>query len=268
VQVAMNLTDHHVTPMHKAFQAVAAEATQRGVHVAGSELIGLAPQAAFDQVAASSLRLEQFDPMNILETRIAHAMSSEQGPDQALSDFVAAVAAAKPTPGGGSVAACVGALAASLGIMGARLGNRSDEEGRLMQLQDRLRRLVQEDATAYGQLIDAYKIPKHDPERPYTDATALHRATEIPLEIAGSACEAGRLLYSLSQSAKSLVHSDLTVGLHMAIAAVTAGCHTAKINLKSLTNQSFRDSCLRRIMETERSLEELKGLCYTPPPIV
>lgn len=261
VQVAMNLTDYHVTPMHKAFQAVTAEATQRGVHVAGSELIGLAPQAAFDQVAASSLRLKQFDPTSILETRIAHAMSSEQGPDQTLSDFFAAVAAAKPTPGGGSVAAFVGALAASLGIMGARLDNRSDEEHRLMQLQNRLHQLVQEDVRAYGRLIDAYKIPKHDPKRPHTVATALHRATEIPLEIAESACEAGRLLYSLSQSAKSLVHSDLTVGLHMAIAAATAGCHTAKCNINYLLNHELRDACLRRVTETERSLEELKRLC-------
>ena len=268
VQVAMNLTDYHVTPMHKAFQAVTAEATQRGVHVTGSELIGLAPQAAFDQVAASSLRLEQFDPTSILETRITHAMSSEQGPDQTLSDFFAAVAAAKPTPGGGSVAALVGALAASLGIMGARLGNRSDEEHRLMQLQNRLHQLVQEDVRAYGRLIDAYKIPKHDPKRPHTVATALHRATEIPLEIAESACEAGRLLYSLSQSAKSLVHSDLTVGLHMAIAAATAGCHTAKCNINYLLNHELRGACLRRVTETERSLEELKRLCYTPPPIV
>ena len=261
VQVAMNLTDYHVTPMHKAFQAVTAEATQRGVHVAESELIGLAPQAAFDQVAASSLRLEPFDPTSILETRIAHAMSSEQSPNQTLSDFLAAVAAATPTPGGGSVAAFVGALAASLGIMGARLGNRSDEEHRLMQLQNRLHQLVQEDVRAYGRLIDAYKIPKHDPKRPHTVATALHRATEIPLEIAESACDAGRLLYSLSRSAKSLVHSDLTVGLHMAIAAATAGCHTAKCNIKHLENHELIDDCLRRSTETERSLEELKRLC-------
>ena len=268
VQVAMNLTDYHVTPMHKAFQAVAAESAQRGIEVAGSELIGLAPQAAFDHVAAASLQLERFDPADILETRITQAMSAEQEPNQTLSNFFAAVAAAKPTPGGGSVAALVGALAAALGVMGARLASRIDEEHCLIQLQNRLHQLVQEDARAYGRLVDAYKIPKHDPERPHAVATALHRATEIPLEIAESACEAGRLLYSLSKSAKPVVHSDLMVGLHIAIAATAAGCHTAKSNIKYQINQPFVYAALKRITETERSLEELKRLCYTPPPIV
>lgn len=268
VQVAMNLTDYHVTPIHKAFQAITTESAKRGIGIAGSELIGLVPQAAFDHVAAASLQLERFNAADILETSIAHAQSAEQEPNQTLSDFLTAVAAAKPTPGGGSVAALVGALAASLGVMGARLDSRTDEEHRLAQLQDRLRRLVQEDAEAYGRLVDAYKIPKHDPDRPQAITVALHRATEVPLEIAESACETGRFLLALSKSAKPLVLSDLTVGIHMAIAAVAAGCHTAKSNVKHQANQSFNSSILRRITEAERSLEELKGLCYTPPSIV
>jgi len=266
VQVAMNLTDYRVTPMHKAFQAVTTESAKRGIEVAGSELIGLVPQAAFNQVAAASLQLEQFNPADILETNITHAMSAKQETNQTLSDFLTAVAAAKPTPGGGSVAALVGALAASLGVMGARLAHQTDEEHRLTQLQDRLRQLVQEDATAYGRLVDAYKIPTHDPDRSHAITGALHRATEIPLEIAESACEAGRFLQTLCKSAKPLVHSDLTVGMHIAIAAAAAGCHTVRTNIKHQLNPHLNDADLRRLTETERSLEELKGLCYTPPP--
>jgi len=266
VQVAMNLTDYRVTPMHQAFQAVATEATKRGIEVAGSEIIGLVPQAALDQAAVASLQLERFDPSDILETSIANAMSPEQEPNQTLSDFLTAVAAAKPTPGGGSVAALVGALAASLGVMGARLNSHTDHEQRLTQLQSRLHRLVQEDTEAYGRLVDAYKIPKQDPNRPHSITTALHRATEVPLEIAEAASEAGRLLHALRQSAKPLVHSDLTVGIYMALAAAAAGCHTAKTNVQPQLNQQFNSSILSRITETARSLEELKALCYTPPP--
>ena len=266
VQVAMNLTDYRITPLHQAFQAVAANATKRGIEVAGSELIGLVPQAALNQAAAASLQLERFDPSDILETSITDAMSAEQETNQSLSEFLHAVAAAKPTPGGGSVAALVGALAASLGIMGARLNRQTDQEQRLTQLQDRLRRLIQEDTDAYGRLVDAYKIPKQDPNRPRSITAALHRATEVPLEIAESACEAGRLLHALRTSAKPLVQSDLTVGIHMALAAAAAGCHTAKTNVQLQSNQQFSGGVLSRMTETARSLEELKALCYTPPP--
>jgi glutamate formiminotransferase/glutamate formiminotransferase/formiminotetrahydrofolate cyclodeaminase len=266
VQVAMNLTDYRVTPMHKAFQAVTTEAAKRGVEVAGSELIGLVSQAALDQAAVASLRLERFDPAQILETRIAETMSAKKEPDPTLSDFLNAVAAAKPSPGGGSVAALVGALAASLGVMGARLGGRTDEERGLAQLKDRLHRLVQADADAYGGLVDAYKIPKHDADRQTSITVALHRATEIPLDIAESACEAGRLLHAICSSAKPLVLSDLTVGLHMAITASLAGIITAKTNIKHQFNQQLTYAVLNRIRDAERSLEELKALCYTPTP--
>jgi len=266
VQVAMNLTDYRVTPMHKAFQAVATESAKRGIDIVGSELIGLVPQAAFDHVAAASLHLEPFNPTNILETRIIHAQSSQQKPNPTLSDFLTSVAAPTPTPGGGSVAALVGALAASLGLMGARLAGRADEEHRLLQLQDRLHRLVQDDVRAYDRLMEANHMPQHDPERPQAITSALHRATEVPLEIAESACEAGRYLHLLCTSAKPLVRSDLAVGMHLALAAAAAGCRTARTNVNTQLNHIFKEHFLRRIAGTERSLEELKGLCYTPPP--
>jgi glutamate formiminotransferase/formiminotetrahydrofolate cyclodeaminase len=263
VQVAMNLTDYRVTSMHRAFQAVMAEASKRGVEVAGSELIGVVPQAALDQTAVASLQLERFDHTQILETSIARAMSPKKETDQTLSDFLDAVAASKPTPGGGSVAALVGSLAASLGVMGARLDRRTDEEQDLVQLKDRLHQLVQADAEAYGRLSDAYKIPTHDPDRQTSINIALHRATEIPLDIAESACKAGRLLHTICESAKPLIRSDLTVGMHMARAAASAGLFTAKTNIQHQSNQQFNDHFLSRIKDCERSLEDLKALCYT-----
>lgn len=43
-QVSTNLTDIHLTPVHKAFEAIREAARQRGVAVTGSELIGLIPK--------------------------------------------------------------------------------------------------------------------------------------------------------------------------------------------------------------------------------
>jgi glutamate formiminotransferase len=73
VQVAMNLVNIDDTPVHVAFEAVRREAGQRGVQVAGSELIGLVPRQALLQAEAHGLRIDSFDPSKVLETRLEQA---------------------------------------------------------------------------------------------------------------------------------------------------------------------------------------------------
>ncbi|MBI5777155.1 MAG: glutamate formimidoyltransferase [Nitrospirae bacterium] len=73
VQVAMNLVNIDDTPVHVAFEAVRREAEQRGVQVAGSELIGLVPRQAMLQAEAHGLRIDSFDLSNVLETRLEQA---------------------------------------------------------------------------------------------------------------------------------------------------------------------------------------------------
>jgi len=279
VQVAMNLTDYMITPIHVAFEAVRACAAEKGVAVAGSEVIGLVPQAALVQAAAHSLVLEQVDSTQVLEMRLEDRLSGEfarrqarsraQGPvdfhAQSLSDFLDEVAAATPIPAGGTVAALVGALAASLGIMGARLSRQQGAELRLSEIGRRLRELMREDGDAYQRFIQATQLPKTDRTRSSVLSSALHLATEIPLEIAEQATEAGALLHACSAGVKPRVRSDLTVGLVLAIAAADAACHTVAENIKSQHNQQLRSSLSDRMKQTTIRLEELRGLCYITP---
>jgi glutamate formiminotransferase len=90
-QVSMNLLDFHVTPLWQAWEAVADMAAEDGVELAESELIGLAPLAAFMGVAdhagipgdtpveerlaaaAAAIRLRDFTPQMALELRLADA---------------------------------------------------------------------------------------------------------------------------------------------------------------------------------------------------
>ncbi len=278
VQVAMNLTDFIITPIHVAFEAVRACAAKQGVAVAGSEVVGLVPQAALVQAAAHSLGLEQFNATQVLETRLEtrlfgelarHAPSREQEPvdlqAQSLADFLDAVAAATPIPAGGTVAALVGALAASLGIMGARLSRQRGVEHRLSEIGRRLCELMQADGEAYRQFLRAARLAKTDRTRPAVLSSTLHLATEIPLEIAERAAEAGALLHACSAEVKPRVRSDITVGLVLAIAAADAGRHTAAENINIQRNQRLKSSLLDRIQQMTNRLEELRGLCYTAP---
>ena len=278
VQVAMNLTDYIITPLHVAFDAVQGRAAEHGIAVAGSEVIGLVPQAALVQAAAHSLALEQFDSTQVLEVRLEtrllgeparQAPSREQEPidlhAQSLAEFLDAVATATPIPAGGAVAALVGALAASLGIMGARLTRQRGMEHRLSEIGRRLRELMQADSDAYQRFLMATKLAKTDRTRPAVLSSALHLATEVPLEIAEQATEAGALLHACSAEVKARVRSDLTVGLVLAIAAADAGRHTVEENVKIQYNQRLKSSLFDRIRQMTIRLEELRGLCYITP---
>jgi glutamate formiminotransferase len=93
-QVSMNLLDFGATPMWRVYDEVVRLAAAEGVGILESELIGLAPQAAFDGVAAHAgvaagagtearfaaaaayLKLRDAQPLMVLEQRLAAARAS------------------------------------------------------------------------------------------------------------------------------------------------------------------------------------------------
>jgi len=288
VQVSMNLTNYEETPIHVAFEAVRHEAEQQGIRVAGSEVIGLIPQAALIHAAESCLQLERFDRSQVLEIRLdmvlgrKGAASGQQEGDltESVSSFLAAVSDGTPTPGGGSVAALAGALAASLGVMACRIGPPSQKAGspdanqeaerpqdlesgehRLQALASALKGLVQADADAYAGVVEAYRLPKTDPSRPAAIAENLRKATLAPLKTAELANDVATLLVSLRQKTKPSVSSDLKVGLLMSLAAMEGGLENVMTNVKQLKDQSLEREINDRIRIIEQSLVELRRLC-------
>jgi glutamate formiminotransferase len=71
VQVSMNLTNYQQTSVLRAFDAVTREAAERGVGIASSEIVGLAPAAAVAGCTAQGLRLDGNLEDKILENRMA-----------------------------------------------------------------------------------------------------------------------------------------------------------------------------------------------------
>ena len=71
-QVSMNLLDYEVTSIRTVFDKVAELSRQRGVEVAESELIGLAPASAIDETLARHIRLPAFDALQqVVERKLA-----------------------------------------------------------------------------------------------------------------------------------------------------------------------------------------------------
>ena len=73
-QVAMNLTDFEETSIPAAYQAVARAAHALGVKLASSELVGLAPQAAFAGAALAEVGLPESAADQIFERRLARLL--------------------------------------------------------------------------------------------------------------------------------------------------------------------------------------------------
>lgn len=78
-QVSINMTDFHDTPIHRIWELVRAEAQRFGVLPTESEVIGLIPEDALLAAAEHYLQLNHFRRDQILEHRIAKAMS--KGPE-------------------------------------------------------------------------------------------------------------------------------------------------------------------------------------------
>jgi glutamate formiminotransferase len=70
VQVSMNVTDWEAASLHEIVERIAAEASARGVEVAGSELVGLMPAGAAVGAAGALLRLDALSPSRVLELRL------------------------------------------------------------------------------------------------------------------------------------------------------------------------------------------------------
>ena len=76
VQVSMNVTHYHKTPLLKIFERVQKEARRLQTEPVSSEIIGLIPQDAINPRTIRTLHLENFHPGQILENRIAEVMNN------------------------------------------------------------------------------------------------------------------------------------------------------------------------------------------------
>ncbi len=261
VQVSMNLVNPLVTPPYRALELVRLESARFGMHVLDTEVVGLIPQAVLDECAAHYLQLRGFDPeAQVIETLVArHADGSAAAAsssaaavgDTTLEAFLEALASAQPTPGGGTVAALSVATGAALLAMVARLtiGRKGYEtvEDRMREIlatvdpeRGALLALADRDASAFDQVMTAYRLPKDTDERKAARSSAVQAsltvAAEVPLEVARRAVVLLPLARELVETGNASAVSDGLTAAQMLHAAVGAALANVTINLASLTD--------------------------------
>jgi glutamate formiminotransferase/formiminotetrahydrofolate cyclodeaminase len=248
-QVSMNLVDTEKTPLHRAYELVRQEAAAHGVAPTWSELVGLVPERAMLEAGARHVQLRGFSTAMLLEHQVRAAV---QG-GESVSGFVAAVASAVPTPGGGSVAAHAGALGAALAQMvaGLTLGKKKyaavDAEMKetalaAAALSNRLTSLVTEDARAYEQVAAAYRLPKEPhaatANRAHAIADALLGAARVPLETARAAADVAELAAQVAERGNSNAITDAGVAALLAEAACKGAAYNVRVNIVAMDDRA------------------------------
>jgi glutamate formiminotransferase/formiminotetrahydrofolate cyclodeaminase len=248
-QVSMNLVDTEKTPLHNAFDFVKMRAEAEGAQVTWSEIVGLVPERVLFDAAVSHLQLSKFTPSQVLDRKVREAV----GGGESLSGFVAGVASSNPVPGGGSVAAHVGALAAALAQMvaGLTIGKKKyvavenemkEAALRAAALGNQLASLVKRDADAYALVSEAHKLPKEPAEaaarRSETITSALLKAAEVPLETARAAVRVAEIAALVAEKGNTNAVTDAGVAALLAEAACKGADYNVRINVSALDDQS------------------------------
>jgi len=156
---------------------------------------------------------------------------------QGVREFCDTISAETSAPGGGSVAAIVGAMGASLAAMAARFSKEQwqDAVGAVAQaeaLKARLLPLAEEDAQAYENVLLALRMEDVDGEvRDAAIGDALSRATDVPLAIAEASLDVAALACELAERGNRNLHGDAAAAVFFAEAAVRASANLVEINL-------------------------------------
>ena len=296
-QVSMNITDIRTTPLHVAFDEVCRAASERGIRVTGTEIVGLIPKSclidagryflakqqrsagiseeAIINIAIKSMGLDDLKEFNPREKVIEYILEDAKPRgkrlvDMTLTEFAEETASESPAPGGGSIAAYMGALGAALSTMVANLSAHkpgwddrwkefSDYAERGHALMTRLLALVDEDTAAFNKIMAVFSMPKATPEEKAARAEALETATlyatEVPLRTMEASYEVFDYAEAMAREGNPASVSDAAVGALAARAAVVGALLNVRINAAGLKNRENAEKLLTRADEIDKKSE-------------
>lgn len=156
--------------------------------------------------------------------------------EHSLGRFLDGVAARRPAPGAGAVAAVTVAAAAGLTSMSARYSERFDGAGGVLERAEALRRrvtaLADADAKAYGQVLAAFRARHEDGDGGARIRAALQNATEIPLAIVDCARQVAVLAAPLVTAGNPNLKGDAITAVVLAEAAAVSATQIVRINTR------------------------------------
>lgn len=294
-QISINLTDWRTTPPHLVLEEARRLATERGLVVTGSEIVGLVPSEALLeagrwylrrqgrsagvpaqdllQAAVQSMGLADVQPFEV-EKKVLGLPRNWQGTlaGMGLADLADEVSRDTPAPGGGSIAAACGSLGAALAAMVANLAQGraeyASQDSELQdiaeagqRLKDQLLGAVEDDTKAFEAYMTARRLPSGDGEqkaaREQAMLAGLKLAVAVPLQTALASFEAMRLAERALASGNPASLTDAAVGVASAHAGALGGLWNVLINLKDIKDPSYVAAMRQTCAELRQKADEL-----------
>jgi glutamate formiminotransferase / formiminotetrahydrofolate cyclodeaminase len=304
-QISMNLTNISVTPLHIAFDEVCRKANARGMRVTGSELVGLIPlQSLLDagkfflkkqqrsagvsekeliRIAILTMGLDELAPFKPEERIIEYLLKDiedEKLVRLSLADFADETASESPAPGGGSVAAYLGALGAGLGAMVANLSAQkkdwqsfSDWAEKASEYKRQLIGLVDADTKAFDGIMQSRSLPKETESEKIIRAKAIEEATlhaiDVPFRVMKVSLKCMDVLKAMAMNGNPNSKSDAGVGALCVRSAVMGAYLNVCINAAGSESDKNISSMLaegKRMQEEAVKFENeiLRIIALTP----
>jgi len=191
-----------------------------------------------------------------------------------LKAFADETASESPAPGGGSIAAYMGALGISLGTMVANLSSHkagwddrweefSNYAEKGQYFKDALIKLVDEDTNAFNKIMEAFGLSKANAEEAAFRTKAIQEATkyaiEVPFSVMKLAYESMSVIKAMAEIGNPNSVTDAGVGALAARSAVMGAFLNVRINCSSYTDKTFVDTIISQGKEIELKTKKLEA---------
>jgi len=188
-----------------------------------------------------------------------------------ITKFLEKVGEGAAVPGGGSVAALNAALAASLTEMVANLtvgkkGYESAEKdmrkiaGKSAELRKKLAKDIDNDAAAYNEVLNAFKMTKNTEKdrdrRTRAIQTGFKNAARVPLDVARDALNIMEMTSKVVRKGNKNASVDGAVGALAARAAVRGALYNVRTNLNFIDDHKFVKEMAQQVEMLERLAEK------------
>jgi len=294
-QISINLLNYKTTPLYRVFEEAEKFATEFGVRITGSELVGLVPlEAILDvgkhylvkqgvstgvseeeivRIAVQSLGLNEISKFE-MEHKIIEYRFRKKGKlvSMDLCKFMDELASDSPAPGGGSISALNGALSAGLSSMVGNLTynkkayNEVREEmikvsEKAQKLKDFFLEAIDKDTEAFNVIMEAFSLPKRsDGENEIRNKKiqeGTKNATLIPFSVLEKSEEIAKLALDVAKKGNKNSLSDSGVAGLAASAASEGALYNVMINLQSIDDNEFKSKLTKEAMEINKKVQQI-----------
>lgn len=297
-QVSMNITNINETPLHVAFDEVCRCATNRGIRVTGTEIVGLIPKRTLIdagkyflkkqnrstgipeedilQIAIKSMGLDDLKEFNPREKVIEYLLEDEDKSakliDLTVKGFADETSRESPAPGGGTISAYMGALGAALGTMVANLSSHkagwdarweefSNWADKGQKIQSELMNLVDEDTEAFNRIMEAFGLPKGTDEEKVARSAAIQAATLFATQVPLHTMQASFKVFELCKAMAEEGNPNSVSDAGVGVLAARAAVLGAGLNVKiNASGLKDRETADKLVGEANELIKEANEL--------